>query len=113
MPYKDKEDQRKHDAKYYQANKNRIIIRVMEYNKIRVSYRQAILNRYRRMKGCIICGERDPNKLLFHHSGDYIYGLVNTLLNCSWKRLKEEVAACDVLCRACHNRVHKGGLTYL
>lgn len=54
---------------------------------------------------CAICGEDDPLVLEF----DHLFGKtadISTLIRstCSWKKLKREMAKCQILCSNCHKR---------
>lgn len=57
--------------------------------------------------GCQKCGERHLACLDFHHrAGTIKLGSVGKAGWCGIKRLKEEIAKCDVLCSNCHRKHH-------
>jgi NAD(P)H-nitrite reductase large subunit len=69
--------------------------------------RRAILNRYKRMKGCAVCGERRAPCLEFHAPDGHKDERVSALAD-SRDRLKAELAACIVVCANCHRLIHAG-----
>lgn len=64
-----------------------------------------------RSVGCLLCGERDPVVLDFHHRGnvnkdDHVMRMAGRRI--SIERVKTELEKCVVLCANCHRRVHAG-----
>lgn len=62
---------------------------------------------------CEICGyNRDYSALEFHHrdASKKDFGLSTRGLTRSWKRIKEELDKCILLCANCHREIHSGSL---
>lgn len=57
---------------------------------------------------CVECGyNRNAAALSFHHLGDKEFSLdTRRFANCSWKKLREELAKCILLCANCHMEIH-------
>jgi hypothetical protein len=57
--------------------------------------------------GCLICGERDPRCLDFHHIDPETKVLpVSMLLQYSFEYVLEEASKCVLLCSNCHRKEH-------
>lgn len=69
---------------------------------------------YKAEKGCVVCGEKDPIILCFHHkdrgskSEQLMYASKNNksaaLYRLGWDKMMEEIEKCDVMCANCHVR---------
>jgi hypothetical protein len=103
---RDKEKQRGYERAWYARNRAKVIAKAREK-------KQLILAWYREYKStlsCIRCGESDPITLDFHHRDpsqkDF---LPSRAVYNGWgiRRLKEEMAKCDVLCANCHRKAHR------
>ena len=57
---------------------------------------------------CIKCGESDIECLDFHHRDHMEKDATVSIAVAHWsiKRLKTEIAKCDILCSNCHRRLH-------
>ena len=102
-----KEEIRAYDRKWYANNpeyRKRQIRLKLEKRK---SNREWVWN-YKAEKGCQLCEENDPCCLDFHHiNGDKDKNVADFIKgNWSLKRIKEEIAKCQVLCANCHRKVH-------
>jgi len=85
--------------------------RNVEWNTERTLGRRARLrswaNDRKRKRGCQSCGETDPACLDFHHPDEESKEMAVTDLityGHGRKRLREEMAKCDVLCANCHRK---------
>lgn len=61
--------------------------------------------------GCLICGEKDPCCLQFHHLNPKEKSIeVSKLVNqkAPITRIAEEIEKCVVLCANCHAKFHAG-----
>lgn len=89
MPYKNKEDQAKAQARYRLK-----ILAVVEEA---------------RQTGCLDCGENDPIVLVFHHRNpeEKSFSIGRATGTMSVSRLMQELEKCDVLCANCHLRRHR------
>ena len=75
----------------------------MDHNDIRANKRRAVLNRFKRMKGCIDCGyKRDHRALEFDHLSGKRGKTVAGCCYSSWAVIKREIAKCVVRCANCH-----------
>ncbi len=62
---------------------------------------------------CSFCGyDRVIDALEFHHlgAGKKDFGLSQRGLTRSWKRIKEELNKCILVCANCHREIHAGKL---
>jgi hypothetical protein len=112
VPYRDKEDKRRHNRRYspgyYQANKNKI--------KERAKHRRRELRKwfdeYRRecsCKSCGLSGADMPWALEFHHRNPAEKEEVVSWLVAQGygkERILREIAKCDVICANCHRKHH-------
>ena len=98
MPYADPDKQREFQRRRWQ--------------RIKIEAKGKILAR--KNGGCVICGEKDPVVIQFHHvdpkkkSFDIGFLLGSKM---SEQRLEEELDKCVPLCANCHMRVHAGTAT--
>lgn len=62
-----------------------------------------------RKDGCVRCGESDVACLDFHHRNGKAdkEGHIGFIRRFSVKRIKAEIAKCDVLCANCHRKHHR------
>lgn len=94
-------------ASYLKYPKRRSDIKERRNNKQK--YNKQLYTRYKRMCGCLICGEKEPVALDLHHldSKGKDKNPAN-LMSYSTLRLKKEIRKCVVLCSNCHRKVHAG-----
>lgn len=79
-----------------------------EYNIQRMARIRAYLDGIKSASGCLICGEREPVCLDFHHMDPSKKEFNLSKLLRSQEKLANEVAKCVVLCSNCHRKLHKG-----
>jgi len=79
-----------------------------EYSRKRQEYRRVLLNRFKSMKGCLICGERCWACLEFHAPNGHKDLRPPELTSASMKRIKAELSRCVVVCANCHHKLHAG-----
>lgn len=68
---------------------------------------------YKALKGCSVCGEKDPIVLEFHHrQGEQKHKNLLTyssshrsFADMSWEVMLDEIKKCDVVCANCHRRI--------
>lgn len=65
-------------------------------------------NALKAASGCVLCGEKHPACLDFHHRVAHEKKATVSLVICHWsrKKLEDEIAKCDVLCANCHRKHH-------
>ena len=78
-----------------------------DYRRTKVHKYWGILKRYKVMKGCANCGyNKHFAALQFNHidpMDKHPLGLTQLVKSASsWKRIKNEVAKCEILCANCH-----------
>lgn len=89
-------------------------------NKNRLSSCKKCIDRYRKSRydfirkqkevGCLICGEKDPACLDFHHLGDK-YEQISHMQSHSFSTIQKEIDKCVVLCSNCHRKLHYYNVT--
>lgn len=77
-----------------------------ERDRVSQAYMRKVLRRYKLMKGCSDCGYRKHHAALeYDHvpeKGQKLHN-IGDMARYSRKKLKEEIAKCDILCGNCHN----------
>jgi hypothetical protein len=65
-----------------------------------------LLRRYLLARACVDCGETDVRVLEFDHVCGRKVENIGTMCaqGCSWQRIMEEIAKCEVRCANCHRR---------
>ena len=102
-----KDCQHKRKNELYQTRyKERYKDRLKENKK---NHRQLIRSMIIDLKscGCIICGEKDPCCLDFHHLRDKEFEIGQTM-DVTVEKLNNEANKCVVLCANCHRKLHAG-----
>ena len=80
-------------------------------SRLRRAWRcRELARRYKKRKGCRICGERDADKLTFHHRdpGRKLEKIGRLISKGRYRALVEEIRKCEILCGNCHRMVHGG-----
>ena len=100
MPYKDKEAQRKAQARYFQENKKAIR---RSQNQKRNAMRRRI-QEIKESSPCADCGIQYPYYMLdFDHvRGEKLFNVASTAMAASMGALEAEIAKCEVVCANCH-----------
>lgn len=73
----------------------------------------ALLNRYKKWKGCSLCDFKESSYALeFHHIKPEEKAFDVSMGWCrNWGKVKEEIRKCVVVCANCHRRLEAGELT--
>lgn len=109
MPYKDKDQRKKHNKEYghnwYQAHKDK----VMERRKKRQVEIRDWFRRYKSSLKCMDCSISHPAALQFHHRERHeksfnIADVTNRAS--SIRQIVDEIEKCDVVCVNCHAKRH-------
>ena len=69
---------------------------------------RAMIDVYKRERGCALCGESDPVCLDFHHddpSGKIASVAKLVRDNRGWSAIFAEIEKCSLLCANCHRKV--------
>lgn len=112
MPYKWKfrkqAYQKEYHKKWYQLNSDKIA----KNKKQRLGEIKQWIADYKSSLACKVCGESHPACLDFHHidpsqKEDRVTQLVHE--GHCLKKIKAEIAKCDVLCSNCHRKLHYRG----
>jgi hypothetical protein len=103
-------------AEIQRAYRRRNIGRFNEKQMRRFKVFRKRIDEVKAVVGCILCGEREPCCLDFHHRNPKTKSFIiakksrGVCTHAAWERLQKEIAKCVVLCRNCHARVHHFGL---
>ena len=98
MPYKDPADARK----WYGGRSPEAIARKKEKNAERRQFHRDVVCLIKLSSGCTDCGYRGRHEVLeFDHLRDKEFD-VSTHLTCSFERIMNEIAKCEVVCSNCH-----------
>ena len=74
-----------------------------------ITREQRIINAMKSIIGCIICGEKRPEHLLFHHQDpstkkfDISLGISKMI---DITILEKEILKCEIRCLKCHRNIH-------
>lgn len=111
MPYKDPEKrkayQKAYYPKHYAANREAYFSRAKAHDAKMHAERNEHISSYLSSHPCVDCGEADIVVLEFDHrehsEKSFTIGAHGSI-QISMKRLKAEIAKCDVRCANCHRR---------
>lgn len=108
MPYKDPIKQKEAQRKHYVNNKEKYLESSRRNRPIKNRQRGLWVQEIKSQLGCKICGENRIPCLDFHHRdpSEKDADIGYAVWNWSKKRVLEEIAKCDVLCRNCHSWLH-------
>ena len=109
MSFKTVEEIRAYSRDYYQRNRERLLKRQAEKNRLFAEKRRQWLADYKSSLSCVRCGESHPATLTFHHRepSEKSFEIGNMLtVKVGLKRLLAEIDKCDVLCANCHAKEH-------
>lgn len=118
MPFKDIAKQREASRRHYAKHREKVIAKAKEYSKAARDRTRAFVNAHLKANPCVDCGETNPIILEFDHiSDDKEFNISDAVrVGYGMKKLKEEMAKCEVRCANCHRKktyerggwVHKG-----
>ena len=115
MPINDPIKQREASRRHYEKNRDRVIAKAKEYSKVARVRIRAFITAHLKTNPCVDCGETDPIILEFDHVQDKDFNLSDAARKgVSMKKLKDEIAKCEVRCSNCHRRktYERSGLTH-
>ena len=104
MPYKDPIKQKESKRQWYLKNKKLTIERSMEHKHRDQEWFKSIKS----TKSCVECGESRYELLDFHHidPSTKITTVSDMLGRYGRKKILDEMAKCEILCKSCHMKHH-------
>ena len=116
MPFKDITKQREASRRHYAKHRQRVIDKAKGYSKAARDRTRALIKTHLEANPCIDCGETDIIVLEFDHIGnDKEFNISDaTRIGYGVKKLKAEIAKCEVRCANCHRKktYERGGWTH-
>lgn len=115
MPINDPIKQREASRRHYEKNRDHLIAKAKESSKITRVRIRAYITEHLKAHPCVDCGETNAIVLEFDHVRDKDFNISDaTRKGVSMKRLKAEIAKCEVRCANCHRRktYERSGLTH-
>ena len=105
MPINDPIKQKEASRRHYVKHRAQVIATAKEYSiKTRVRIR-AFITAYLKANPCVDCGEANIVVLEFDHIRDKDFNISDaTRKGVSIKKLKDEIAKCEVRCANCHRK---------
>ena len=106
MPINDPIKQREASRRHYEKNRDRVIAKAKEYSKVARERIRAFITAHLKANPCVDCGEANTIVLEFDHIGDdKDFNLSDAARKgVSMKKLKDEIAKCEVRCANCHRK---------
>lgn len=102
--------QRIYDRGWYQKNREYQIKRVYIKTKLYRKLADEFIYQYLLKHPCMVCGEKDPMVLTFHHlDPSKKRGDIATMrcMGYSIKTIQTEINKCQILCFNCHLKKHR------
>lgn len=99
MPSNDPEKNRAAVKKHYYANKAYYFAKNLKARARKIAYVRELKN-----NPCLDCGLRYPFYVMEfdHRDSSLKFQEVGRIIGNSWRRIKEEIAKCDLVCANCH-----------
>lgn len=101
MAFKSLEEQRVYKREWYKLNRQKVIGEVVARKK----RLRELVKQYKLEKGCTDCGYKEHFAALdFDHISDNKFKGIARMVDAgySWKRIKQEIDKCEVVCANCH-----------
>lgn len=105
MGYKNPEDQKKFHKEWYKRNRARLIEKAGRNNTLYKQRNREFIWDLKRNGNCLDCkGRFPPEAMDFDHTSDNKLKTIARMVSeaVSLKRIKEEIAKCDLVCSNCH-----------
>ena len=94
---------------YYNRNKEKYRDRITRNNRAWLFRVRPRIKECKQGKSCLICGEREPVCLDFHHLKDKEFNIADMVSKkLSWVKIVKEMEKCVVICANCHRKLHAG-----
>jgi len=105
MPINDPIKQREASRRHYAKHRDKVIASAKEYSKAARERIKAYITAHLRDNPCIDCGEANIVVLEFDHLRDKDFNISDaTRKGVGMKKLKDEIAKCEVRCANCHRK---------
>lgn len=108
MPFKNPMDRKAYNKayqkKHYQENKSYYKDKAKKSKRYQRKWNREFVNRFKRLYGCIDCGENNYLVLDFDHvKGDKLESIANMVHRPnSLSVIKNEIRKCEIRCANCH-----------
>ena len=115
MPFSNREKQREASRRHYEKHRERVIESAKKYSKIARDRIRAYITTHLKTNPCVDCGETDAIVLEFDHVTSKDFNISDAARKgVSMKKLRDEIAKCEVRCSNCHRRktYERSGLTH-
>ena len=115
MPFTDPEKRREASRRHYAKHRERVIASAKKYSKIARDRIRAYITTHLKTNPCVDCGETDAIVLEFDHVTSKDFNISDAARKgVSMKKLRDEIAKCEVRCSNCHRRktYERSGLTH-
>ena len=106
MPFNDIEKRREASRRHYAKHREKVIAKAKVYSKAAKNRIRAFINAHLVANPCVDCGETNIIVLEFDHIGDDKKFNISdaTRFGYGMKKLKDEIAKCEVRCANCHRK---------
>jgi 5-methylcytosine-specific restriction endonuclease McrA len=107
--------QREASRRHYAKHRERVIESAKKYSKIARDRIRAYITTHLKANPCVDCGETDAIVLEFDHVTSKDFNISDAARKgVSMKKLRDEIAKCEVRCSNCHRRktYERSGLTH-
>ena len=106
MPFNDIEKRREASRRHYAKHREKVIAKAKVYSKAAKNRIRTHINTHLKANPCVDCGETNIIVLEFDHIGDDKKFNISDAarLGYGMKKLKDEIAKCEVRCANCHRK---------
>jgi hypothetical protein len=115
MPFNDPIKQREASRRHYAKNRAKVIASATKHCKLARERTRAFIAAHLKANPCIDCGETNIIVLEFDHLHSKDFNISDaTRKGVGIKKLKNEIAKCEVRCANCHRKktYERSGLTH-
>jgi hypothetical protein len=116
MPINDPIKRREASRRHYAKHRDKVIASAKKYSKLAKERIRVYINTHLKANPCVDCGETNIIVLEFDHINDDKHFSISdaTRHGYGMKKLKDEIAKCEVRCANCHRKktYERGGWTH-
>jgi hypothetical protein len=95
--------------KHYKDNTEYYAQKAAKANRKRREDFREYISEYKRQRGCLVCKEKSPCCLDFHHLDSSLKDTeISRMIWKSQSELDAEISKCCILCSNCHRKLHAG-----